>query len=122
MPKEAHTAAQIISRLRAAEVLISQGQTIPAAEAIGTMEQTTFFSDSSTGMRRVGSPLSSPVDPEPPAQLPLWAYGAVHTIRTRLNGGMVTGADGSSVWTRAAARVTSLKSAANTSTRAGCGF
>ena len=31
MPKHAHTVEQIISKLREAEVLISQGQTIPAA-------------------------------------------------------------------------------------------
>jgi putative transposase len=43
MPKHAHTVEQIISKLREAEVLISQGQTIPAAaKAIGITDQTYY--------------------------------------------------------------------------------
>lgn len=40
MPKKTFTTEQIISKLREAEVLLSQGQTVPAASrAIGVTEQ-----------------------------------------------------------------------------------
>jgi putative transposase len=40
MPKKTFTTEQIISKLREAEVLISQGQTVPAASrAIGVTDQ-----------------------------------------------------------------------------------
>lgn len=43
MPKKTFTTEQIISKLREAEVLISQGQTVPAAsKAIGVTEQTYY--------------------------------------------------------------------------------
>jgi transposase-like protein len=43
MPKKTFTTEQIISKLREAEVLISQGQTVPAASrAIGVTEQTYY--------------------------------------------------------------------------------
>ena len=43
MPKHVHSVEQIISKLREAEVLISQGQTIPAAaKAIGITDQTYY--------------------------------------------------------------------------------
>jgi putative transposase len=43
MPKHAHTVEQIISKQQEAEVLISQGQTIPAAaKAIGITDQTYY--------------------------------------------------------------------------------
>lgn len=43
MPSKRHTPEQIISRLREAEVLISQGSTIPvAAKQIGITEQTFY--------------------------------------------------------------------------------
>jgi transposase-like protein len=43
MPKKTFTTEQIISKLREAEVLLSQGQTVPAAcKAIGVAEQTYY--------------------------------------------------------------------------------
>jgi len=43
MPSKRHTPEQIISKLREAEVLISQGATIPqAAKQIGVTEQTFY--------------------------------------------------------------------------------
>jgi putative transposase len=43
MPKKTFTTEQIISKLREAEVLISQGQTVPAAcKVIGVSEQTYY--------------------------------------------------------------------------------
>ncbi len=43
MPKKTFTTEQIISKLRQAEVLLSQGQTVPAAcKAIGVVEQTYY--------------------------------------------------------------------------------
>ena len=43
MPKHVHSVEQIISKLREAEVLISQGQTVPAAaKAIGITDQTYY--------------------------------------------------------------------------------
>lgn len=43
MPKKNYTTEQIISKLREAEVLLSQGQTVPAAcKAIGVSEQTYY--------------------------------------------------------------------------------
>ena len=43
MGKKIYTAEQIISKLREAEVLISQGQTVPAAsKAIGVTDQTYY--------------------------------------------------------------------------------
>ena len=43
MPKKAFTTEQIISKLREAEVLLSQGQTVPAAcKVIGVAEQTYY--------------------------------------------------------------------------------
>jgi transposase-like protein len=43
MPKKNYTTEQIISKLREAEVLISQGQTIPqVCKAIGVSEQTFY--------------------------------------------------------------------------------
>lgn len=43
MPKRTYTAEQIISKLREAEVLISQGQTIAsAAKQLGISEQTYY--------------------------------------------------------------------------------
>jgi len=43
MPKKTFTTEQIISKLREAEVLISQGQTVPAAcKAIGVTDQTYY--------------------------------------------------------------------------------
>ena len=43
MPSKRHTPEQIISKLREAEVLISQGSTIPvAAKQIGVTEQTFY--------------------------------------------------------------------------------
>lgn len=43
MPSKRHTAEQIISKLREAEVLLSQGATIPvAAKQIGVTEQTYY--------------------------------------------------------------------------------
>ena len=43
MPKKTFTTEQIISKLREAEVLVSQGQTVPAAcKVIGVAEQTYY--------------------------------------------------------------------------------
>ena len=43
MPKKTFTTEQIISKLREAEVLLSQGQTVPAAcKVIGVAEQTYY--------------------------------------------------------------------------------
>jgi len=43
MPKKTFTTEQIISKLREAEVLISQGQTVPAVcKVIGVTEQTYY--------------------------------------------------------------------------------
>jgi transposase-like protein len=43
MPKKTFTTEQIISKLREAEVLVSQGQTVPAAcKVIGVSEQTYY--------------------------------------------------------------------------------
>jgi transposase-like protein len=43
MPQKRFTVEQIISKLREAEVLISQGQTVPvASRAIGVTEQTYY--------------------------------------------------------------------------------
>lgn len=43
MPHKSFTVEQIISKLREAEVLISQGQTVPAAsKAIGITDQTYY--------------------------------------------------------------------------------
>ncbi len=43
MPKKAYTTEQIISKLREAEVLLSQGQTVPAmCKAIGVTDQTYY--------------------------------------------------------------------------------
>ena len=43
MPKKTFTTEQIISKLREAEVLLSQGQTVPAAcKVIGVSEQTYY--------------------------------------------------------------------------------
>lgn len=43
MPHKSFTVEQIISKLREAEVLISQGQTVPAAsKAIGVTDQTYY--------------------------------------------------------------------------------
>jgi len=43
MPKKSFTTEQIISELREAEVLVSQGQTVPAAcKVIGVSEQTYY--------------------------------------------------------------------------------
>jgi putative transposase len=43
MPKKSFTTQQIISQLREAEVLVSQGQTVPAAcKVIGVSEQTYY--------------------------------------------------------------------------------
>ena len=43
MPKKTFTTEQIISKLREAEVLLSQGQTVPAAcKVIGGAEQTYY--------------------------------------------------------------------------------
>lgn len=43
MPRKTFTAEQIISKLREAEVLISQGQTVPAVcKVIGVAEQTYY--------------------------------------------------------------------------------
>lgn len=43
MPQKSFTIEQFVSMLRAAEVLISQGQTVPAASrAIGVTEQTYY--------------------------------------------------------------------------------
>ena len=43
MPKKTYTTEQIISKLKEAEVLINQGQTVPAAcRAIGVTEQTYY--------------------------------------------------------------------------------
>jgi putative transposase len=43
MPKKSFTTEQIISQLREAEVLVSQGQTVPAAcKVIGVSEQTYY--------------------------------------------------------------------------------
>jgi transposase-like protein len=43
MPRKSFTAEQIINKLREAEVLLSQGQTVPAASrALGISEQTYY--------------------------------------------------------------------------------
>jgi putative transposase len=43
MPKKSFTTEQIISKLREAEVLISQGQSVPeACKVIGVVEQTFY--------------------------------------------------------------------------------
>jgi len=43
MPKKTFTTEQIISKLREAEVLVSQGQTVPATcKVIGVSEQTYY--------------------------------------------------------------------------------